>query len=377
MQEFIYLDNAASMQAEPEMIKRLSQYSLEYFPNPEAEHAAGRDCLKELNDAAERAVTALTDSNDYKIFWTASATEAMNIIFSCRRVIGDQALISRSEHPAMSEPLKLAEIDLLKLNIRRDGTFDLDDLTEKLNPDIKSVFLHHIQNETGAIQNLVAVREIMNKKAPAALLIIDTVQSVGKINIPWHEAGINIAFIGGHKLGIPSGGAIIYRMLENGQQKDLEIHFEQLRSGRHSIGRVDPPIALTLTDAIVNAKKHQLRRFDFISHLNFLLRKKLEESDIDVSFLITPDVASPYILTLLLPPYQGQVLVRMLSAKGVMVSAGSACEAASKEVSAALLAMGVSKEHARCVLRVSFGFRSVESDVNSFIASLHEVLNDY
>lgn len=377
MKNFIYLDNAASMQADPEMIERFCLYALEYFPNPEAEHVAGRDCRKELADAGMRAAIALTGTDEYDIFWTASATEAMNIALSCPEITGTTVLTSRSEHPSLAEPLKAADLELLKVNIRHDGTFDLDDFYEKISPEVSAVCLHHVQNETGAMQNLLEVREIMDRKAPGALLIADTVQSVGKVNVPWLEANINIAFVGGHKLSVPSGGALVCNLPDKKQKNALVSHLAKLRSSQHAIGRIDPPVALTLADAIEYAENEKISRFDKVSHLNYLLRQYLKESEVDARFLLTPDVATPYIASLMIPPYQGQILVRMLAKKGVMVSEGSACAAASKDVSSALLAMGVSKDNARCVLRISFGYWSVESDVNEFVASLQEVLQNY
>ena len=82
-------------------------------------------------------------------------------------------------------------------------------------------------------------------------------------------------------------------------------------------------------------------------------------------------------MTILLPGYQGEVLVRMFSDKGVMVSEGSACAAATKNVSEAILALGVPKWEVYNVLRISFGFFSVESDVNVFISTLDEIIADY
>ena len=378
MRDYIYLDNAAAMRADPEIVKRFSIYSEEYFPNPEAEHAAGRDCRKEVAMAAERLSLALTDDNDYNVFWTNSATEAMNLVFSFSEMFKGSLVTSISEHPSFEKPLsKLKDCELRKVNIKSDGTFDLADLEKKLDKTVSVVALHHVQNETGAVQDLCAVRELINSKAPNAILIADTVQAIGKIDIPWHKADINIAFIGGHKLGLLTGGAIIYRMPDKKQNDIFSKHLTALRNPEHIVGRVDPPIAITLADAVEITEREKKTHFDKITYLNSLLRKNLLDSDIDVKFLLSDKISSPYIASLLLLPYQGQVLVRMLSEKGVMVSEGSACEAASKEPSTALRAMGISVKDAFSVLRISFGFQSDESDVNAFIVTLKEVLEDY
>lgn len=374
MDYYIYLDNAAAMRTDADLVKRFSRYALEYFPNPEAEHAAARNCRKELTAAAERLSMALTTTDEYKIFWTTSATEAMNITFSFPEFCSGTVLTSNSEHPAFAKPLNCK---IRKINIKRDGTFDLDDLEMKLDKTVTAVALHHVQNETGAVQDLCEVRRIIRQRSPEALLIADTVQSVGKLAIPWSEAEINIAFIAGHKLGIPTGGALIYRFSKKAMTTAFSQHLANLRSVSHAIGRVDPAVALTLADAVELAEKNKQVKYETVKHLNSVLRARLVEREISAEFLLAPEIASPYITSLLLPPYQGQVLVRMLSEKGVMVSEGSACEAASKEVSAALLAMGISKQNARSVIRISFGFQSDESDVNELVSTLADVLKNY
>ena len=378
MKDYIYLDNAAAMWADAEMVKRFALYSEEYFPNPEAEHAAGRDCRNEITMAAERLSRSLTGGDDYTVFWTSSATEAMNLAFSFSEMFEGTLITSNSEHPSFEKPFNnIKNCEIRKIKIKKNGTFDLDDLEAKLDETVSAVSLHHVQNETGAIQDLIAVREIINRKAPRAILIADTVQAIGKIDIPWQQANINLAFIGGHKLGLPTGGAIIYRMPDKRQNDIFSRHLTALRNAEHAIGRVDPPVAITLADAVEDAERKKKTRFDKISYLNSLLRKNLLDSDIDAKFLLSENISSPYIASLILLPYQGQVLVRMLSEQGVMVSEGSACEAASKDVSAALRAMGVSVKDAFSVLRVSFGFQSDESDVNVFITVLKDVLRDY
>jgi len=378
MQNYIYLDNAAAMCIDKEMLVRFSQYALEYFPNPEAEHDAGRDCRTEITKAAELLSKTLTGTDKYSVFWTNSATEAMNLVFSFSAMFQQTVITSKSEHASFENPInKINNCEIRRIKIKPTGLFDLIDLEKKLDNTVSAVALHYVQNETGAVQNICAIRELINKKAPKAILISDTVQAIGKIDIPWQEADINVGFVGAHKLGLISGGAIIFKMPDKRQNSVFSNFLTQLRSPEHLLGRIDPPVALTLADTISECERKKQTHLEKIKFLNSLLRKKLIDTGIDIQFLLSADVSSPYIVSFLLPPYQGQVLVRMLSEKGVMVSEGSACKAASKEISNALRSMGVSIENAYSVLRISFGFQSDESDVNAFVSSLMEVLKSY
>ena len=64
--------------------------------------------------------------------------------------------------------------------------------------------------------------------------------------------------------------------------------------------------------------------------------------------------SSPHILSLLVPGAPAEVWLHHLEERGVFASAGSACQAQSKEISPALLALGLDADTARRVLRFSF-----------------------
>ena len=77
------------------------------------------------------------------------------------------------------------------------------------------------------------------------------------------------------------------------------------------------------------------------------------------------------------PGHEGAVLARMLSAKGVMVSAGSACSAESGGPSKALTAMGFSGRDSYSALWISLWKENTQQDIDIFIAALKESLKDY
>ena len=159
----------------------------------------------------------------------------------------------------------------------------------------------------------------------------------------------------------------------------FKIFLHNFRSEQHAVGRPDPAVCLTLADAVAAAESGcSLCK---ITPLARKLRNDLsalsEKMGFSLRFPIHQDKASPYITTILLPPYQGEILTRMLSDKGVMVSAGSACEAWKSKASGALVSMGISAKEARTMLRISFSFNSTEDDINAFIKALEEVISSY
>ena len=64
-----------------------------------------------------------------------------------------------------------------------------------------------------------------------------------------------------------------------------------------------------------------------------------------------------------------------LDLDGVMVSSGSACSSGKVRASHVLRAMGVSEALANCALRVSFGWNSVDGDVDAALSSISHLLS--
>jgi cysteine desulfurase len=370
---FIYLDNAAAAMPDIDLLKNYVYYAENYYANPEGGHNEAIKAKNALNEAAVRISETLINDRSIEVFWTHSATEAINIVRNWEYLLEGDVLTSSSEHPAITASFgKITNC----VKTAENGLLDLRDLELMLNSETKAFIIHHIQNETGAIEDLLKIRQILNEIAPNALFIVDTVQSIGKVEIPWNEAGIDIAFCGGHKIGVPTGGAILYKIANKPINEKFNIYLKKLRSIDYKISRPDTPVSLTLADALCKAIELLPQRLQKIQKLNLIARKKLGKFK-NIKFLIDSTNASPYILSFVLPDIQAEVLVRIIGIQGLILSAGSACKAASNKVSEVVLAMGLSKDQARSVIRLSFGFFSNEQDIEFLFENLNDALLSY
>jgi len=94
---------------------------------------------------------------------------------------------------------------------------------------------------------------------------------------------------------------------------------------------------------------------------NHKLQALKEDTGVSVN---GPSVITPgRILNLKIDGVDAQTLVLMMSAKGVYISAGSACNSHDSEPSHVLLSMGLTPEEARSSVRVSFSRMNTASDV--------------
>ena len=76
---------------------------------------------------------------------------------------------------------------------------------------------------------------------------------------------------------------------------------------------------------------------------------------------------SPAIVNFSFPPVEGEVLLHHLEKNNIYVGMGSACSAQSNEPSKILIGIGLSKEEARCSLRISFGPDNTVAEIDLFL----------
>jgi cysteine desulfurase len=375
----VYLDHAAAASVSADIAGFLAAAVQRCQANPEAAHGAGRDCRKALAEAAESLAETLFPGGGYQVFWMPSATDAMSLVGTFPELGRVAVATTPAEHPALEAALRRMPGDrsVRACRLGRDGRLDPEGLAECLDAGVGLVAVHDVQNETGVRQDLTAIRAAMRRRCPDAVLMVDTVQSAGKLPIPWREAEIDLAFVAGHKLGAPAGAALLWH---GRRLPGLGRWLREVRERDHRIGRPDPAIALTLAEAVRRAEAGRASRVDMVARLNARLRQGLRSLSLpkDATFAEVPaEIASPYIVSCRLPPYQGAVLVRMLSERGIMVAAGSACEAERQGASRALLAMGVPRHEAFSALRFSFWEGSTEAEVDRLLATLPEIFRVY
>ena len=380
---FIYLDNAASTPLLPVLKEEMNKWHHLAYVNPSSGHKLGRQMMKFIKQCEVDFLKACKIV-DAELIWTSGGTEANNLaIFGSLdlpKIEGKSVLCSTTEHASVNscfDDLGRRGANVSKVKVDENGLLDHRDLAEKLSSDTIFVSISYVQSETGAIQDLTAIRETLDQLAPEAIFHVDAVQALAKFDIPWSQAGIDLLSVSGHKMHGPGSiGALIRRqsfelkpvMLGGGQQNGL-------RSGS-----LDPLLIAGFTRSLLEQDNNLFR--ETACQLKTVLldgiRKLTDNHGNPVRIkVISGETASPYIVSISLPDYQGAVLMRFLAEEGIMVGTGSACSANSSGPSKTLMAMGLSKEEAFGALRISFGQQNTVKDVESFISVLQGVLKNY
>ncbi len=365
----IYLDNAATTRPCPEAVEAMTRALTETWGNPSATHAPGRAARALLEESRKAVMQALKAKNGTLIF-TSGGTEADNQALKCAarqaRHRGKHILSSAVEHEAVLNSLKeLAaegwEVTLLKPD--ETGRIPLSAVAEALREDTALVSLMLVNNETGAVNEIRGVRELLRQRGSEALLHTDAVQAFTKLPMDPQSLGADLISLSAHKIGGPKGvGALWLRpglklapLLHGGGQEG------NLRSGTEAMPAI-AGFAAAVEAGLPRVKENAAHMAALKERLLALLTEELPEA------VRIGAGDAPHIVSLSLPGYRSEVLMNALDAAGVCVSKGSACKKGRR--SHVLEAMGLDNAVMDGSFRVSFCGENTTEEVREFVRVL-------
>ena len=378
----IYLDNAATTRASPEVSAEVSRCLTDAYGNPSSIHDKGLEA-EEIISRAAAALASVLEVNPDELLFTSGGTEANNMaILGALPTPGrarDRVVVSAVEHPSVHNvavEIERRGYEVVFAPVDRLGVLDLDRFREAVARGAALVSIMHVNNEIGAIQPVDQVAEILEDLPAKPILHVDSVQSLG--HIPFHprEAGVDLATFSAHKIHGPKGcGALWVRrgvrlnpiVLGGGQQRGL-------RSGTENVpGIAGFGAACRRIAADPGFPQRSLRplREAYLRGL----------CDAPGSRLIgprdtgtKPGQSAPHILNVSFQGVKAEVLVRALGSTGIFLSTGSACSSRKREPNRILAAMGIPPEVADGAVRLSFGIFNTPEEVGPAVAAIMEAV---
>jgi cysteine desulfurase len=364
--EFVYLDYAATTPVAPEVVDAMLAClgRKGSFANPASVHIAGRRSAA-IIDAAREQLAALLGTKPECLIWTSGATESNNLAIrgaaNARAHRGRHLISMRTEHKAVTDTFRaLAKegFEVTWLNPDRNGALVVDELRQAIREDTQLVSVMHVNNETGAVQDIRAIGQLCRDRK--VLFHTDAAQSVGKMDIDLDELPVDLLSLTGHKFYGPQGIGALF-ITDYGHCKVLPIAYGGGQEKRLRPGTLPVHLIAGLGAAAALA---QTERAENLRHVT-ALRQRLWAGIADVGGIVsnTPDADSyPGILNVSSDGIDGESL--MLGMEPVCVASGSACNSTSGEASHVLRALGRSDSEAQAAVRFSFGRGSSEQDID-------------
>ena len=360
----IYLDYSANTPVDARVLEQFCAVERRCIGNANSHHQAGSAAKAEI-DAATIKIAFLLGVQPAEIIYTSGASEANNFALKglarLSRHVGRHIISTPLEHSSVSGTLTALqeqgyEIDLL--DVKQDGTVDLEHLKDLLRPDTICVAVTLVDSELGVVQPVQEIAAIL-KAYPHCHLHVDATQAVGKIPVSFE--GVDTMSLTAHKFyGLNGIGLLVKRrnlalepLIHGGESTTI------YRSGTPTVA-----LASSLACALDLAVTDLPGRVDHVAKLNAELRAAL--STYPLVRINSPEHAIPHVLNLSVRNVKGTVFQRELDAKGVCVSVKSACSSDGLP-SRAVFAVSRDRRNALSSWRISLSHLTTEDEIKAFL----------
>ncbi|SIR36836.1 cysteine desulfurase family protein [Halanaerobium kushneri] len=377
MKKNIYLDNAATTKALPEVTSAVVEALEKNYANPSSLHNFGLKAEKVLKKS-RKIIAEYLGIQSKEIIFTSGGTESNNLairgITEAYKNRGKHLITSPIEHSSVAELFKVLEkegwqVDRVKVD--QEGHVDLEHLKSLITKDTLLVSIMQVNNELGTIQPLEKIAKIIKDKNALSFFHVDGVQGFGKIHSQLGQWPIDLYSISGHKIHGPKGVGALYikkginlkpLIYGGGQERNLRSGTENVPAIA-GLGEAVKKLPELTTKAIFEQKLVKLRKY-LLNYLN----------DIEEVVINSPEFGAPHIINFSIPGIKGETMLHALESRGIYISTGSACSS-QKKGSRIINACGLSQARSESALRVSLNKEITKDDLNYFIKTLKEQIN--
>ena len=358
--------------------------ALEMTGNASSVHGEGR-ALRASVENARRELAQLIACEPKQIIFTSGATEAAmlalgpNVTINGKLQTVSKLFVSAIEHPCVLSGGRFEARAVEQLPVDAHGIVDLAAFEAALEAHDRTsgmvmVAVMLANNETGAIQPIAGIAEIVRRHE--ALLVVDAVQGLGKLDFTISGLGAHFVLLSAHKIGGPQGaGAVVLGnaaiapapLLKGGGQENF------MRAGTENVA------AIAGFGAAVRHHAESGSRRDEICALRDYIERE--------TGAIAPETGAqervvfsggcerlPNTLCFAQPGVKAETALISLDLGGIAVSSGSACSSGKVRKSHVLAAMGVSDDLAGCALRISLGPENTKEQAARFLSAWREIV---
>lgn len=351
----VYADNAATTKISPSALKAMVDAYETCFANSSSLHRFGQEALSLLSSSRIKILNDIGGiHHDYLIF-TSGGSESDNQaieIFKSEGLKNNKKHIisSKIEHHAILhslERLSMEGFEIELLDVDENGLINPDDLKKAIRADTVGVSIMFANNEIGTIEPIKELGSICREKG--VLFHTDAVQAVGHLLINVKDLNIDLLSASAHKFHGPKGIGFLY-VNRNVVPASLIVGGGQEYGYRAGTENVPAIVGMerALSDAVTaldeKMKATKAKADKIINELLKIKEVKLNGDRVH---------RSPGNINISVKGLDGDSLRYLIEAEGIAVSAGSACNAKSKEPSHVLKAIGLDDELSKSSVRIS------------------------
>ena len=374
LQRKVYFDSNATTNVSRRVRRRIDRVLKQHYGNPSSLYALARESAAVLEDARE-VVASTINARPNEIFFIGCASEANNHVLKALSDIfypkKRKIISSPIEHPSVMsclEYLSDRDIKVEFLPVDGEGRVLVEKLEEMIDADTFLVCCMLANNEIGTLQDVGGISEICRKHG--VLVMSDCVQALGKIAVDVARLGVDYATFSAHKLHGPKGvGAVFVRegspfqpLIHGGHQE------AGMRAGTEAVHNIAgfAEACKAVGRALTKADETAARKRLFVEEL-----KKIKP---DIVINSPTEACLPNTVSITFPGFSNALLMAALDARGVAVSAGSACSTSETTPSHVLKAIGLTDEQADETIRFSMSEQTSVGDVRYVAGAIRDHL---
>ena len=375
MNDYIYLDNAATTKTAPEVVEAMLPYFTESYGNPSSIYSLGSAAKKAVMESREYIASTIGAKNN-EIYFTGGGSEADNwaLVATAEAYAsrGRHIITSKIEHHAIlhtCEYLEKRGYEITYIDVDENGILKLEELKAAIHQDTILISIMFANNEIGTIQPIKEIGQIAREYD--VLFHTDAVQAYGHLPIDVDEMNIDMLSASGHKFQGPKGIGFLY--IRAGIKIRSFLHGGQQERGRRA-GTENVPGIVGIGKAAQLAFAHLEERRETEKALRDYLIGKIEaeipycrlngdrvkrlSNNVNFSFRFI----------------EGEPLLIMLDRKGICASSGSACTSGSLDPSHVLLSIGLPHEIAHGSLRLTINWENTLEEMDKTVDAIKGIV---
>ena len=365
----LYFDYSANYPVKREVLEYLSLVETSNIGNANSIHTLGISSHGKLNIIDNHIKEMLGLSETQEIVYTSSATESNNLaikgIAGSYSGFGKHILVSPYEHTSVNGALatlkdKGFDIEFLKLD--NNGHIDLNALENSIREDTILVITIFVESETGLINDVNKISEIVSKHKNCHHLV-DVTQGITKEDIDL--SSLELVSFTPHKFGGLTGTGVLIKNkstiltpLINGGKSNTIYRAGSIPLGL--IASIEKAIELALASKIESNEKVSALRNYLVLEL-----KKMKNIEINLE-------ESPYILNISIKGKKASYVCEYLNNEGICVSQKSACSI-SNTPSKTIMALFNDKARALSSFRISLSDITTKEEIDILIDKIRSI----
>ena len=398
----IYFDYASATPIDKSVADLVSSYERKFFANPSSIHSGGVEARTVIEDTRVN-IARLIYAHSYEIIFTASGTESdtLAILGTVRlyKNLPVQAgkkvphIITTSiEHPAVLELCKVlekaGEAEVTYIVPDAQGIINPKDVRDALKDNTILVSVMYANNEIGTIQPIMEIAKVIrhwrkSKNSKFPLLHTDACQAINYLEIENIEKlGVDLLTFNSSKIYGPKGVGVLYKKravvlaplyVGGGQEFGL-------RSGTENTSSI-AGTSLALEQTLKMKKKESARLTKLRDYGIKKLLSLSKTSGYEIVLNGDRVFRLPNNINISISGISSELLVIELDAKGILVSAKSACKSDEPDesyvINALRKAQGITSKSTDGSLRISLGRQTTKSDIDTLVATIADILKKY